>query len=105
METGMSEVVDLPKRNESIKKVRGIEDGMDRCMTPKQKVVFLCIDEYWKKMGYGPSIDDIMRMTGDRGRGNVNRVMSRLCDLGICKRLPRRPRSIRPVYINFRSIE
>lgn len=88
-----------------MERVRDLESGMVRLMTPKQKVVFLCIDEWWKKFGYGPSVDDIMRLTGDRGRGNVNRVMRKLCDLGVCKRVPNSARSIRPVYINFRRIE
>jgi SOS-response transcriptional repressor LexA len=88
-----------------MERVRDLESGLERLMTPKQKVVFLCIDEWWKKFGYGPSVDDIMRLTGDRGRGNVNRVMRKLCDLGVCKRLPNSARSIRPVYINFRRIE
>lgn len=86
-------------------KIKDLEEGLGRCVTPKQKMIFLCIDEYWKKMGYGPSVDDIMMLTGDRGRGNVNRVMRKLCDLGVCKRLPGSARSIRPVYINFRRIE
>lgn len=86
-------------------KIKDLDEGLGRCMTPKQKVVFLCIDEFWKKMGYGPSVDDIMRLTGDRGRGNVNRVMRKLCDLGICKRVERSARSIRPVYVNFRRLE
>ena len=88
-----------------MERVRDVEGGMERLMTPKQKMIFLCVDEYWKRFGYGPSIDDIMRLTGDRGRGNVNRVMRKLCDLGVCKRLPNSARSIRPVYINFRRIE
>lgn len=88
-----------------MERVRDVESGLGRLMTPKQKTVFLCIDEYWKRFGYGPSVDDIMRLTGDRGRGNVNRVMRKLCDLGVCKRLPGSARSIRPVYINFRRLE
>lgn len=88
-----------------MERVRDVESGMGRLMTPKQKVVFLCIDEFWKRFGYGPSVDDIMRLTGDRGRGNVNRVMRKLCDLGVCKRVPNSARSIRPVYVNFRRIE
>ena len=51
------------------------------------------------------TVDDVMRLTGDRGRGNVVRTMKALCDLGICKRVPRRARSIRPVYIKFRNIQ
>lgn len=86
-------------------RVRNLDDALGRLMTPKQKIVFLCIDEFWKKMGYGPSVDDIMRLTGDRGRGNVNRVMRKLVALGVCKHLPGSARSIRPVYVNFRRLE
>lgn len=88
-----------------MERVRDVAGGLERLMTPKQKMIFLCVDEYWKKFGYGPSIDDIMMLTGDRGRGNVNRVLKKLCVLGVCKRVPNTARSIRPVYINFRKIE
>jgi SOS-response transcriptional repressor LexA len=88
-----------------MERVRDVDSGMERLMTPKQKMIFLCVDEYWKRFGYGPSIDDIMRLTGDRGRGNVNRVLKKLCVLGVCKRVPNTARSVRPVYINFRKIE
>ena len=40
-------------------------------MTPRQKDIYMVIDEWWKRFGFGPSIDDIMRQTGDKGRGNV----------------------------------
>jgi len=50
-------------------------------------------------------VDDVMSITGDKGRGNVNRTMNRLCELGICRRVPRRARSIRPVYVRVRDIE
>ncbi len=73
-------------------------------MTPKQKEIFTVIDEYWKRFGFGPSVDDIMRMTGDKGRGNVARVCKILCEVGVCKRTPGRARSIRPVYVNLRKL-
>ena len=88
-----------------MERVRDVSGAMERLMTPKQKMIFLCVDEYWKRFGYGPSIDDIMRLTGDRGRGNVNRVLKKLCVLGVCKSVPNTARSIRPVYINFRKIQ
>jgi SOS-response transcriptional repressor LexA len=88
-----------------MERVRDVASGLERLMTPKQKMIFLCVDEFWKKFGYGPSIDDIMMLTGDRGRGNVNRVLKKLCVLGVCKRIPNTARSVRPVYINFRKIE
>ena len=61
--------------------MRTFELSVGACMTEKQRTVFLVIDEYWKKFGYGPSIDDIMFHTGDRGRGNVHRVVKKLCEL------------------------
>ena len=73
-------------------------------MTEKQKMIFLVIDEWWKEHGYGPSIDNIMYMTGDKGRANVHRQIKILCDIGACKRLPGRARSVRPAYINFKQI-
>jgi SOS-response transcriptional repressor LexA len=74
-------------------------------MTPAQKEIFLVIDEYWKKFGFGPSIDDIMYMTGEKGRGNVQRKMWALVELGVCKGSKNRARSIRPSYIRVRDIE
>ena len=63
-------------------------------MTPKQREVFLVVDEWWKRFGFGPSIDDIMGQTGDKGRGNVSRVCNKLVELGICKKVKGRARSI-----------
>jgi SOS-response transcriptional repressor LexA len=80
------------------------EECLEKEMTEKQRTVFLVIDEWWKEYGYGPSIDDIMYQTGDKGRANVQRQIKALCDLGICKRLPNRARSVRPVYVNFRNV-
>ena len=74
-------------------------------MTPAQKEIFLVIDEYWKKFGFGPSIDDIMYMTGEKGRGNVQRKMWALVNLGVCKGSKNKARSIRPSYIRVRNIE
>lgn len=74
-------------------------------MTEKQKTVFLVIDEYWRRFGYGPSIDDIMFHTGDKGRGNVHRVVKKLCELGICKRVKNSARSVRPSYLKLRDLQ
>jgi SOS-response transcriptional repressor LexA len=73
-------------------------------MTEKQRTIYLVIDEWWKRFGYGPSIDDVMRMTGDRGRGNVHRTMKKLVEMGACKKLAKSARSIRPSYVSFRKI-
>lgn len=77
----------------------------EREMTPAQKEVFLVIDEWWKKFGFGPSVDDVMLVLKVKGRGNVSRKMRALVDLGICKGAPKRARSIRPSYIRVRDIE
>ena len=88
-------------------------DGMDSYrnlvreekMTPAQKEIYLVIDEWWKRFGFGPTIDDVMRLTGDKGRGNVARKMKALVKLGVCKGLPGRARSIRPTYIRVHKID
>jgi SOS-response transcriptional repressor LexA len=77
----------------------------EKTLTPAQKEIFLVIDEFWKKFGFAPSIDDVMYITGEKGRGNVSRKMWRLVDLGICKGIKGKMRSIRPSYIKVRYIE
>ena len=74
-------------------------------MTEKQAYIFQIIDAWWKKHGFAPSIDDIMEITGDRGRGNVHRTMKNLVELGHCKMLPNRARSIRPSYMRVHKLE
>lgn len=74
-------------------------------MTPAQKEVFIVIDEYWKTFGFGPTIDDVMRVTGAKGRGNVARKMWALVDLGVCKGVRTKARSIRPSYVKLRNLE
>jgi SOS-response transcriptional repressor LexA len=73
-------------------------------MSPAQKETFLIIDEYWKNFGYGPTIDDVMRITGEKGRGNVARKMKTLIEIGVCKGVAGRARSIRPSYISLRNL-
>ena len=74
-------------------------------MTEKQAYIFQIIDEWWKAHGFAPSIDDIMEITGDKGRGNVHRTMKKLVELGHCKMLPNRARSIRPSYLRVHKLE
>lgn len=73
-------------------------------MTERQAEIFRVIDEWWKKFGYAPSIDNIMFITGDKSRANVHRMMKRLCDLGVCRRIPNKARSIRPVNLRVRDL-
>lgn len=51
-------------------------------MTEKQAYIYDIINKWWIKHGFAPSIDDIMDITGDRGRGNVHRTMKKLVALG-----------------------
>lgn len=74
-------------------------------MTPAQKEILLVVDEFWKKFGFGPTIDDVMYITGEKGRGNVARKMRALVDLGFCNGVKGRARSIRPKHIRVRDIE
>lgn len=74
-------------------------------MTPAQKEIFLIVDEFWKTYGFGPTIDDIMRLTGEKGRGNVARKMQILIEIGVCKGVKGRARSIRPAELRVRNLE
>ena len=73
-------------------------------MTPAQKEIYLVIEQWWEKFGYGPTIDDIMFITGEAGRGNVARKMKVLIDIGICKGNTKRARSIRPANLRLRNL-
>jgi SOS-response transcriptional repressor LexA len=84
--------------------MKNLEEVLEKLMTEKQRTVFLVIDEYWKRFGYGPSVDDVMMLTGDKGRGNVHRVMKKLIQMGACKGLANSARSIRPTYVSFRKL-
>ena len=65
----------------------------------------MIIETWWKEFGFGPSIDDIMRLTGEKGRGNVCRKMWALVDLGLCEGIKGKHRSIRPSYMRLRDHE
>jgi SOS-response transcriptional repressor LexA len=90
--------------NSDVPRNRKTKRAIKREMSPAQKETFLIIDEYWKNFGYGPTIDDVMRITGEKGRGNVARKMRALIEIGVCKGVAGRARSIRPAYISLRNI-
>lgn len=79
--------------------------GICKEMTPAQKEVYLVIDEWWKRFGFAPSVDDVMQVLGAKGRGNVARKMWRLVELGYCKGQPGKARSIRPSHIKVWKID
>jgi SOS-response transcriptional repressor LexA len=81
------------------------QECMEVEMSPAQKEVFLVIDEWWKKYGYSPTLREIAYVRGKPGMGNTVKIVKRLVELGVIKRLDGAGRSIRPVYINFRNLE
>ena len=81
------------------------EECVERDMTPAQREVFLCIDEWWKKYGFGPSIRDICNVRGKAGMGNTAEIIDRLIKIGVLKKVKGAGRSVRPVYINFMTLE
>jgi len=76
-----------------------------KTVTEAQATIYSVIEEFWKRYGFGPSVDDIMFITGEKSRSNVSRKMWRLVELGLCKGTRRRARSIRPAYMRVYSVE
>ena len=81
------------------------EACMERIVSPVQREVFLLVDEYWKRYGCSPSLREIAYLRGKSGLGNTKAIVDRLVKLGVLKKLAGKGRSIRPVYIQFRSLE
>jgi hypothetical protein len=48
---------------------------------------------------------EIAYLRGKMGMRNTQRLVDRLVELGVLKKVSRRGRTIRPVYINFRNLE
>ena len=82
-----------------------MEECLEMGMTPAQKEVFIVIDEWWKKFGYGPSIRDICTVRQKSGMGNTKDIIDRLVRLVALKRVKGAGRSVRPVYLNFKTLE
>ena len=89
-----------PKRRD-----RTYAECMEVVMTPAQKEVFLVVDEWWKQYGFGPSIRDICEIRKKGGMGNTAEIINRLVKLGVLKKVKGSGRSVRPVYVNFRTLE
>ena len=73
-------------------------------MTDAQREVYTVIDEWWRRYGFGPSIEDIMGVTGDRSKANVHRKVKALLRLGVCKGVPGMARSVRPSYLRVHKL-
>lgn len=74
-------------------------------MSPAQKEVFFVIDEWWKKFGYSPTIRDIAYVRGKMGLANTHKIVERLVELKVLKKINGAGRTIRPTYIQFRNLE
>lgn len=72
-------------------------------MTEKQTSIYRFIDAWWQEYGYAPSITEIMEGTNDKSRSSVQHVLKRLCEMGVCKKIPGK-KSIRPSYIRLRNV-
>jgi SOS-response transcriptional repressor LexA len=81
------------------------EECWEKDMTKVQREVFLIVDEYWKKFGYSPSLRDIAYQRGKTSLANTMKIVDRLVELGVLKKQKGSGRTIRPVYINFRTLE
>ena len=81
------------------------EECMEKSMSPVQKDVFIIVDEWWKQFGYSPALKDIAYQRGTTSLANTRKIVNRLIDIGALKKLEGKHRTIRPVYINFRTLE
>ena len=89
------------KINKGMARVWDEEEVRGREMSPAQRDVFLIVDEYWKRYGCSPTLREIAYLRGKMGMRNTQRLV----ELGVLKKVSRRGRTIRPVYINFRNLE
>ena len=105
MATLPSGVVLINKEMTMKRRERTFEECVGVCVTPAQKDVFLIVDEWWKRYGFGPSIRYICEIRGKGGMGNTHEIIKRLVRLGVLKKSSRGQRSVRPVYIQFRNLE
>ena len=87
------------------KKDLNYEECLELKMTKNQANVFIFIDEYWKKYGYGPTVREVMEYRNSRSLGSTHEIIERLIKLGVLKKMKGMERSVRPVYINFRKLD
>ena len=74
-------------------------------MSPAQKEVFLAIDEWWKRYGFSPTLRDIAYVRGKMGIGSTKRIVDRLVQLGVVKKMDGVGRTIRPAWVNYRNLK
>lgn len=81
------------------------EECMESNMSPAQRDVFIVIDEWWKKHGFSPTLRDIAYVRGKMGIGSTKKIVDRLVQLGVIKKIDGVGRTIRPAYINFKHLK
>jgi SOS-response transcriptional repressor LexA len=101
----MNSRVQINRKMMSRRSDKTFDECMEVEMTPVQKEVFLIIDEWWKKYGFSPSLRDIAHQRGKMSMSNTSKIIKRLVNIGVIKKVDRQGRTIRPVYINFRNLE
>lgn len=87
------------------RKLPTFKECWEKDMTKVQREVFLIVDEWWKEFGYSPSLRDIAYQRGKTSLANTMKIVDRLVDIGVLKKQGGKGRTIRPVYINFRTLE
>jgi SOS-response transcriptional repressor LexA len=97
--------IEINKKMVSRRSDKTFNECMEVEMTPVQKEVFLIIDEWWKRYGFSPSLRDIAHQRGKMSMSNTSKIIKRLVNIGVIKKVDRQGRTIRPVYINFRNLE
>jgi SOS-response transcriptional repressor LexA len=80
------------------------EECEGKCVTPVQKEMYVLIDEFWKRFGFGPTYRELALLRGTT-IGNAKKLVDRLVQLGVIKRVAKMDRSVRPSYMSFRKGE
>ncbi len=102
---GMKDYVKRVRVNREMRGGGSYEGCMERIVSPAQREVFLIVDEFWKRYGFSPTVREIAYLRGKMGMKNTQRLVDRLVELGVLKKVRKLGRTIRPVYINFKNLE
>jgi hypothetical protein len=81
------------------------QECMEVGMSPAQKEVFMAIDEWWKRYGFSPTLRDIAYVRGKMGIGNTKKIVDRLVELGVIKKIDGTGRTIRPAWVNYKNLK
>jgi hypothetical protein len=78
---------------------------MEAGMSPAQKEVFMVIDAWWERYGFSPTLRDIAYVRGKMGIGSTKRIVDRLVELGVIKKMDGVGRTIRPAWVNYKNLK